>query len=475
MLVAHVCLWLFNLNGVSSMSVAEKSLIQKYNVAGPRYTSYPTVPYWDEQGFSLALWQQSLKRSFNESNATEGISLYIHLPFCESLCTFCGCHKQVTKRHELEQPYIQALLKEWALYCNLLVDQPIIKQIHLGGGTPTFFSAQHLKQLIEGIVSSAKVADQYQFSFEGHPNNTTQEHLQTLYDCGFRRVSFGVQDYNITVQQAIHRIQPYAHVEQVTRWAREIGYHSISHDLVFGLPFQTLEHVLHTIDQTHRLKPDRLAFYSYAHVPWMKGNGQRGFKDHDVPKDDMKRQCYEQGKNKLLQHGYAEIGMDHFALEQDAMYQSFKAGTLHRNFMGYSASKTQLMIGLGVSSISDSWYSFAQNEKVLDDYYAKLDQNQIPVFRGHVLSEEDLIIRQHILNLMCTFKTSWSATEMYFPELPEVLEQLTQMQDDQLLKIEHDSIQVLEAGQAFVRNICMAFDLKLKRQQPHTRIFSMTI
>ena len=206
------------------MTVQANSLIQKYNVPGPRYTSYPTVPYWEESGFSLELWKQTLKRSFQESNATEGISLYIHLPFCESLCTFCGCHKRVTKRHEVEQPYIQAVLKEWELYCELLEEKPIIKEIHLGGGTPTFFSIEHLTQLIQGILSKAKIAAEHEFSFEGHPNNTTREHLQGLHDLGFRRVSYGVQDYNETVQKAIHRIQPYDNVKQVTEWAREIGY-----------------------------------------------------------------------------------------------------------------------------------------------------------------------------------------------------------------------------------------------------------
>lgn len=451
------------------------SLVQKYNVPGPRYTSYPTVPYWDNSTFSLELWKQSLKKSFDESNSSEGISLYIHLPFCESLCTFCGCHKRVTKRHEVEQPYIQAVLKEWDLYCELLVDQPVIKEIHLGGGTPTFFSVEHLQYLIQGILSKAKIANQHEFSFEGHPNNTSKEHLQALYDLGFRRVSYGVQDYNENVQKAIHRIQPFENVERVTQWAREIGYESISHDLVFGLPFQNLDDVLNTIDQTNKLTPDRLAFYSYAHVPWIKGNGQRGFKDADVPKDDLKRQCYEDGKKKLLENGYHEIGMDHFALKTDGMYQSFQEGTLHRNFMGYTASKTQLMIGLGVSSIADSWYSFAQNEKVLEDYYARLENNEIPVFRGHVLSTEDLVIRKHILNMMCTFETSWEDESMYFPEVRDAILQLDEMQKDGLLETHGNGLSITEKGKPFVRNICMTFDLRMKRKAPDTKIFSMTI
>lgn len=451
------------------------SLVQKYNVPGPRYTSYPTVPYWDEATFSAENWEKSFIQSFSESNASEGISLYIHLPFCESLCTFCGCHKRITKRHEVEHPYIEAVLKEWNLYCDMFPDKPIIKEIHLGGGTPTFFSAQNLENLINGIFKRAEKAKEYEFSFEGHPNNTTKEHLQKLYDLGFRRVSFGVQDYSDKVQQAIHRIQPFHNVAKVTFWAKEIGYTSISHDLIFGLPFQTLENIVDTIEKTKALSPDRLAFYSYAHVPWIKGNGQRGFKDEDVPKDDEKRHLYEVGKQLLAKKGYHEIGMDHFAYKKDSMFQAFQEGKLHRNFMGYTSSKTQLLIGLGVSSISDSWYGFAQNEKSLEDYYTRLDNNEIPVCKGHILSEEDLIIRKHILNLMCQFTTSWDDNYLYFEELPEVLAQLQEMENDGLLIIQHNAITVTEKGKPFVRNICMAFDLRLKRKAPQTQLFSMTV
>ena len=451
------------------------SLVQKYNVPGPRYTSYPTVPYWDVDGFSMSLWKQSLIKSFSESNTAEGISIYIHLPFCESLCTFCGCHKRITKRHEVEHPYIEAIVKEWQLYCELFDSIPIIKEIHLGGGTPTFFSSDNLEQLILGIFKSAKKASHYEFSFEGHPNNTTRAHLQKLYDLGFRRVSFGVQDYSEKIQTAIHRFQPFHNVAKVTFWAKEIGYTSISHDLVFGLPFQTLDNIIDTIEKTKSLSPDRLAFYSYAHVPWIKGNGQRGFKEEDVPKDDQKRKLYEMGKTLLAQKGYFEIGMDHFALEEDAMYKSFKEGKLHRNFMGYTSSKTQLMIGLGVSSISDSWYAFAQNEKELEAYFDRLALNELPIYRGHILNEEDLKIRKHILNLMCQFSTSWDDAENYFAELPEIVNELSEMETDGLVLLGDKSIVITEKGKPFVRNICMALDLRLKRKAPKTKLFSMTV
>ncbi|WP_353169929.1 oxygen-independent coproporphyrinogen III oxidase [Flavobacterium sp.] len=451
------------------------SLIQKYNVPGPRYTSYPTVPFWEEYAFSEKKWIQNLTETFKISNQTEGISLYIHLPFCESLCTFCGCNKRITKRHELELPYIQAVIKEWRLYCNLFSRKPNIKEIHLGGGTPTFFSTENLTLLLEGIFETANKAENYIFSFEGHPNNTTKEHLQTLYNLGFRRVSFGVQDYSEKVQIAIHRIQSFHNVSKITLLAKEIGYTSIGHDLIYGLPFQTLENIKDAILKTKSLLPDRISFYSYAHVPWLKGNGQRGFNDEDIPQSDTKRKLYELGKKMLLEMGYIEIGMDHFALPSDEMYLAFKNKTLHRNFMGYTATKTELMIGLGVSSISDSWNSFAQNEKSLETYYQKINANNLPVFRGHNLTSEDVIIRKHILNLMCHFETSWDNKDTFFPEIYDVLYSLYEMQLDGLLYIETNKLTVTDFGKAYVRNICMAFDLRLKRAAPQTELFSMTV
>jgi oxygen-independent coproporphyrinogen-3 oxidase len=451
------------------------SLIEKYNVPGPRYTSYPTVPYWEEDTFLHELWLESVRKSFTQSNTSEGISLYIHLPFCESLCTFCGCFKRITKNHAVEDPYIKAVLKEWTLYSELLDKKPIIKEIHLGGGTPTFFSGNNLQDLINGIFALANKHPECEMSFEGHPNNTTREHLQQLYDLGFRRVSFGVQSYSERVQKAINRIQPFENVAKVTYLAREIGYTSISHDLIYGLPFQTLDDIYDTIEKTKSLFPDRLAFYSYAHVPWIKGNGQRGFKDEDVPKDEQKRQMYEEGKRKLDESSYLEIGMDHFAVPEDAMTVAFQKGNLHRNFMGYSASKTQLMIGLGVSAISDSWYGFGQNTKSFEDYYQMLEWNQIPVVKGHILTDEDLIIRQHILNIMCQFNTTWDTETTYFPGILEVIPQLKEFEQDGLLEFIPNGIQISEKGKAFVRNICMAFDLRLQRKAPDRPLFSMTV
>lgn len=452
-----------------------KSLIQKYNVPGPRYTSYPTVPFWDAATFTKEKWIQSFKQSFIESNQSEGISLYIHLPFCESLCTFCACHKHITKRHEVEEEYIETVLKEWQLYVDLIDETPIVKELHLGGGTPTFFSKENLKYLLDGIFSIADKHPKSEFSFEGHPSNTTKEQLKTLFNLGFTRVSYGVQDYNEKVQKAIHRIQPFKAVEQVTKWAREIGYTSISHDLIFGLPHQTKENVIYTINKTKELQPDRISFYSYAHVPWVKGVGQRGFDENDLPKNEVKRELYEIGKQLFSDLGYEEIGMDHFALKTDSLYKATIDKTLHRNFMGYTANKTQLMVGLGMSAISDSWYGFSQNVKTVKEYQKIVAAGEIPVFRGHILSEEDVVIRKHILNMMCNFFTSWDKKTDEIENIDMHLTLLDEMEKDGLVKIEKNTLTIPENARPFVRNICMAFDKKMQENKPKTKLFSMTI
>ena len=451
-----------------------KSLIDKYNIPGPRYTSYPTVPFWDDASFTAQGWTNSVIRTFNESNDKEGISIYIHLPFCEALCTFCACHKRITKQHSVEEPYIDTVLKEWDLYLQLFGKKPKIKELHLGGGTPTFFSPENLKYLLEGIFSKSEIAEDPEFSFEGHPNNTSKAHLQALYDLGFRRCSFGVQDYDIKVQKAINRVQPFENVKNVTEWAREIGYVSISHDLVYGLPHSNWESMETTIRKTLELKPDRLAFYSYAHVPWIKGVGQRGFDENDLPSGEEKRRLYENGKSLLEELGYKEVGMDHFSLESDDLYKSMLSGDIHRNFMGYSSSKTQLMVGLGMSAISDSWYAFAQNEKTVEGYQKMVNEGIIPVVKGHILNEEDLIIRKHILNLMSQLETSWDVTN-FVEELNTSLEQLKEMQEDGLVELTDNKIKITEKGRTFTRNVAMTFDLRMLRNKPETRIFSMTI
>ena len=449
-----------------------KQLIQKYNVPGPRYTSYPTVPYWDDETFSVNRWKATITNTFNPEYP---VSLYIHLPFCESLCTFCACNKRITKRHEVEMPYIKAVLKELDLYSELYGYKLTLQEIHLGGGTPTFFSPENLDHLLSEVFKRTLTASSVSFSFEGHPNNTTKAHFEVLRSYNFDRVSFGIQDYNPEVQQAIHRIQPFKNVEYVTNTAREIGFTSVGHDLIYGLPFQTVEHVVETIEKTIQLKPDRIAFYSYAHTPWIKGNGQRGFDTKDLPSAETKRLQYEIGKKLLEENGYVEVGMDHFALPSDALCKAMQSKTLHRNFMGYTIQNTKHLIGLGVSSISDAWFGFAQNEKKLEDYYKRLAEDKLPVFRGHILTPEDLEIRKHILNLMTRFETDLSKTSLSEQTVNHILNRLKEFVHDDLIEVIDNKIILNPEAKAYVRNICMAFDLRLQRKKPETELFSMTI
>ncbi len=447
-------------------------LLSKYNIPGPRYTSYPTVPYWEPENFNEKKWVRSVQRIFAAKANEEGISLYIHLPFCESLCTFCGCNKRITKNHQIEEPYIVTVLKEWDLYVQRLPKAPLIKEIHLGGGTPTFFSPAHLRMLIDGIFLKAEKHPNYSFGFEGHPNNTTYEHLKTLRGLGFTRVSYGIQDFDPKVQDAINRRQSFEKVKEVTQWSRDLGYTSINFDLVYGLPFQTLASIQGTVEKVKELAPDRIAFYSYAHVPWIKGNGQRKFSEEDLPKEQEKRALYELGRAMLQDIGLVEIGMDHFATTKDELYTSFVNGTLHRNFMGYTPNATSLLIGLGVSSISDSLYGFAQNHKDLETYQLTVNEGFLPVFRGHLLSREDLVIRTHILELMCNLQTGWPAGEVDFKS---ILDRLAEPLNDDLIELDNNGIRITEKGKPFVRNICMAFDLRLWRKEPEGKLFSLTI
>ncbi|AZQ61043.1 oxygen-independent coproporphyrinogen III oxidase [Flammeovirga pectinis] len=451
-----------------------KSLIRKYNVPGPRYTSYPTVPYWDNDP-TIDQWAKHVADAFSTSNQKDGISLYIHLPYCEKLCTFCGCNKRITINHGVEDSYITALLKEWKMYISIFGDEkPRIKEIHLGGGTPTFFSPENLQLLINGIFEDAVKCDDAELGFEANPVNTTTEHLKALYDVGFTRLSLGIQDFDPVVQKAINRVQSYKQVESVTNQAREIGYTSVNFDLVFGLPFQKLECVKDTISKSNALRPDRIAYYSYAHVPWT-APGQRGFSDEDLPSNEEKRALYEVGKEMFEDAGYVEIGMDHFALPTDGLAIAADNKSLHRNFMGYAPTYTQLMVGLGCSSISDSWTSFAQNIKKVEEYKATVEEGKLPIFRGHILSEEDLMVRQHILDVMCHFETTWDEATAKLPLFKALPERLAEMQNDGLLELKERSLTVTEKGRPFVRNICMTLDARMLADKPQARIFSSTI
>lgn len=453
----------------------DNDLINKYNVPGPRYTSYPAVPHWEKEEMNTGEWINTLQQNFS-TFAQPTISLYVHLPYCESLCTFCGCHKRITKNHSVEGPYIDALIHEWELYKGLFPFEPTIKELHFGGGTPTFFQPDQLVRLVQALFYGQKNDESSaELSFEAHPGNTTEKHLSDLYSVGFRRLSLGIQDYSPHVQQAIHRIQTFEEVALVHNLARSIGYSSISHDLVFGLPKQTIEDISSTVAKTLILRPDRISLYSYAHVPWIKGNGQRGFNESDLPVGDEKRALYNCAKAALEKAGYLEIGMDHFALPNDAMAQAFLQKRLHRNFMGYTTQNTSLLIGLGMSAISDSWFGFAQNDKSVESYISRVNEGKIPVFRGHLLSTIDVIIRRHILDLMCHFETTFTSDAAMQSIYTSILQRLQPMLEDELITCWGNTLKISDKGIPFVRNACMAFDQYLTPSDTRKPMFSQTV
>lgn len=431
--------------------------LSKYNIPVPRYTSYPTVPFWDAETFKVELFEKSLQSAFWESS--KEVSIYIHLPFCESLCTYCACNTRITKNHAVELPYINYLLKEWSLYLDRLPEKPIIREIHLGGGTPTFFSSDHLKALLEKILDSCSLSKEFQMSFEGHPGNTTPEHLQTLFDLGFDRVSFGIQDFDLNVQRLINRMQSFEQVKFITEKAREIGYTSINYDMVYGLPGQTRESVQNTLDQVIELKPERIAYYSYAHVPTMRP-AQKSY-EHHLPAEMDKLVFMELGKTSFLLAGYEEVGMDHYVLPGDELLEARKHGELHRNFMGYTPFTSKLLVGLGASAISDSWLGFAQNEKSVEGYYRLLDEDHLPIIGGHVLTDQDLFFRKHILNLMCDFKTTWMEEEYLKYGMLFNYNLIEQLQSDGLVEFSASGLSVNQEGRQIIRVICSALDARL--------------
>ncbi len=453
---------------------SKSDLVKKYNVPGPRYTSYPTVPYWDTQTFHAKEWSTKVADSFATYGQEEGISLYIHLPYCESLCTYCGCTTRITVNHAVELPYIEAVLQEWEMYKRIFKSKPKIREIHLGGGTPTFFSPENLFLLLEGILCTAQISENAEFSFEAHPNNTTEEHLSVLYGLGFRRLSLGIQDFDTKVQAIINREQSFEQVQKITALAREIGYTSVNFDLIYGLPLQTIEGIVATIEKVVLLKPDRIAFYSYAHVPWIKP-GQRRYTEADLPAGNEKLRLYQTGCALLLEHGYKEIGMDHFALPSDSLYQASVSNSLHRNFMGYTTSNTHLLIGLGCSAISDTWTAFGQNSKTVEEYIKEVKNGHLPVFRGHILTEEDLVLRRHILNIMCRMETSWKLPSEQCASISKSIERLQELVQDEFITLDSESLRVNESGRSFLRNCCMAFDARLYEKLPGQHMFSSMI
>lgn len=443
-------------------------LFAKYDIPAPRYTSYPTVPYWETAPTSTE-WFQHLQQSFVPEQSSW--ALYLHIPYCETLCTFCGCNTIITKDHKREEPYVDLILKEWQTYLSNVPElkKRPLKHLHLGGGTPTFLSAEALTKMLKPILDQVTLDPHFEGSIEVDPRRTTKEQLKALRDLGFDRVSLGVQDFHHEVQRLVNRIQPYDITKGITDEARRLGFRSVNFDLIYGLAKQTPETMKETVQKTLELRPDRIALYSFALVPWIKP-AQRLFKDEDLPTGKAKRDLYELARKELLENGYVEVGMDHFALQTDSLAKAMQHKTLHRNFMGYTDQKTDVLLGLGVSSISETAWSFHQNEKVFATYQSRVEAQEIPSHRGHVLTKEDQERRGQILELMTTGSVSLKESQS-----EQIQEFLSEMQQDGLVQISNEKLAITEKGKPFLRNACLFFDERLKRKQPQAQVFSKSL
>lgn len=451
-------------------NLTQAQLLKKYDIPAPRYTSYPTVPYWEDTPTSEQ-WIKSINRALEIPNMKW--SLYIHIPFCETLCTYCGCNTIISKSHSREPTYRDLLLKEWEQYLELAPElkEKTLSLVHLGGGTPTFFTPENLKILLEPILASCKInKDEFEGAIEVDPRRTTREHLNVLRQLGFNRVSLGVQDFNEEVQKMVNRFQPFEQTKNITLTARELGYHGVNFDLIYGLPRQTLPRMIYSVEKTLELRPDRIALYSLAIVPWIKP-AQRIFKDEDLPLPPQKRELYEVARDMLLNAGYVEIGMDHFALPEDSMAVSLKNKTLHRNFMGYVDNRTDLLLGLGVSSISETPDCFHQNEKVFPVYKRKVENKEIPTLRGHRLTNEDQRFRELILKFMTRMEVDLEDANL----AQQVKSFLQTLDEDGLIVFEGSRLAITEKGRPFLRNACMALDQRLRNNKPSAKVFSQSV
>ena len=452
-------------------------LIEKYNKSGPRYTSYPTAVVFDEQFDSKDYIQQALES--NKSNANQALSLYFHIPFCDTLCFYCACNKIATKKREKADIYLDYLDKEMAMHSKLYNKDRQVEQMHFGGGTPTFLTDVQFDRMMGLINKHFPLINNARrdYSIEIDPRSVDKKSIKKLAMHGFNRFSLGVQDTNLIVQKAVNRIQPLAIVEDVFDACREINARSISVDLIYGLPFQTLESFSKTIDAIIKLSPDRLSVFNYAHMPNLF-SPQKRIKEDDLPKAQEKLKILEMSIEKLTQAGYVYIGMDHFAKPDDELAIAQANGNLQRNFQGYTTHAELDLVAMGVSSISSVNNSFSQNHKTLEEYYQAIDAGVIPIYRGYKLNNDDLIRKTVIQQLACHFYLDKEAIENKFEiEFDKYflneLQELQEFAEDGLLTLDTDSIDVSSAGRLLIRHICMMFDIYLGKK--NTNRFSKVI
>ncbi len=442
-----------------SMLKVDLELVKKYNVAGPRYTSYPPATK-----FTDALKWPTLAEQILENNRTErDLSLYFHIPFCETLCWYCGCTTVITLNHGQGTTYLDYLEKEVAQMSTLLNPRRKVVQLHWGGGSPTFLQPDEIRRLGEIIHRHFTFADSFEAGVEVDPRRLNRDHIVALREVGFNRASLGVQDFDPKVQEAVHRIQPREMTEQVLGWVRELGFSSVNFDLIYGLPHQTVESFNRTLDIVLSLEPDRLAVFSYAHVPWVKP-AQKILEHKVLPTPEVKLDLLKSVIERLTEGGrYIYIGMDHFARPGDELAVAQSRKQLQRNFQGYSTHGGADIYGFGMSSISQIPDAYWQNEKELPQYYAPLDAGQVPLARGYLVTDEDKIRRETIMRVMCDLSLDYAAMSQrlgmnFASHFERELESLSGFEADGLVRRSPTGMEVTDTGRLFIRNIAMCFD-----------------
>ncbi len=458
---------------IDAVDVPE-SLLQKLDIAGPRYTSYPTadrfVDAFGAADYAQALWQ---RQQGVHGGGASPLSVYVHIPFCESVCYYCACNKVITRNHGRAAAYLDALEIEIGLHVAQMGPGQAVSQLHLGGGTPTFLTDDELSRLIDMLRAAFRLVPGAETSIEVDPRTATPQRLRHLFSLGFNRLSLGVQDFDPAVQKAVHREQSLESVEALTRAARDIGFESINFDLIHGLPRQTAASFARTVEQVCALRPDRVALYAYAHLP-QRFKPQRRIHAEDLPAPAIRIQMLHRAISGFLAQGYAHIGMDHFALAGDALAVAKRQGRLHRNFQGYSTQPDCDLIGLGVSAIGRMGATYSQNAKTLPEYYDALHQGHLPVARGLALTRDDLLRRAVIMALMCQGRVAFESIELsHLIDMREYfateLAQLAPLQEMGLVEIEPAAIQVTPLGGYFVRAVAMVFDRHLQADRARER------
>ena len=453
------------------MRLFDIDLINKYNRSGPRYTSYPTA-----NNFSELSLEEYKRQSVMSNQRRTTISLYCHIPFCDTVCYYCGCNKVVTKDKSRAEPYIEALFKEIDMHSPFIDKDRLVEQMHFGGGTPTFLSGEQIIRISNKLQQTFNFSAEGEYSIEIDPRGIDESLIESLTIAKFNRISIGVQDFDLEVQKAINRVQSFEQTKKVIEMSRKSGFGSISIDLIYGLPRQSKETFKRTLERVKELRPDRISLFNYAHLPELF-KPQRRINVKELPSPSEKLNIFQYSLEYLIELGYVYIGMDHFALPEDPLAIAQSKGNLYRNFQGYSTHSECDIVGLGLSSIGQAADSFSQNEKGLDKYYQAIESEQLPIVKGLIINQDDKIRKTLIMELICHFEVSISSLEEHYSieftkYFADSLERLAEMQNDGLIELKSDSIKVMDRGKLLVRNICMVFDNYLKENSAN---FSKTI